>query len=1353
MSFRTFRGYKLILWSLTLVCLGGAGYLGYKTFYTAGSPSRTLKTAEEAYARGIAAYDQKNWTEAATRFDEAKLLSEKAEQQLDEHGKAGKVTVEEGTFLLGQIMWVKARAIRDQAYAKAQADGKPIGESPDPQYKETFRPFVSIPDATARAEAIVAMRKAGGLCGATDPEVLKEAVRLEVVLPNIQWRDALPLLREAIKQNPKDARAHYYLAWYEFDQPESGVTSPDKKSSEGVKKAYEHLKEAKANDSPYWRTIGLEADILNWTTLPAVIKAKHIKPDVVAADERALDQLLFEPNSGAIATAQRGEKLTGFGRADGPGLVNVLTIGMDRAVAEANKPGGGVGRVKAVSRAALDMASKMGDSPGTKQFLPDVLAALARSAATAQPYLAKADPAAWREYIIDVQAAVGKAGSAGQSTPPSVKFQLAQIGFADALVAARAGNSDQFKELTQKCLALAEEGVKGAEDAKLQPVTIDTYHATIAEWKMMTGAKAEAVEPHLARLRSSASTWSKLKGQFLDAIVAERQGKLDKARKLLQPIASEKSKELAGLARSAHLVLANLNMVLGDPSAALVSLRETEPMYKQLESLPPIERAWQEEFARGGLDDNFAQQVRAHLQIAWQIAQRHKKENPKVPVPSELLDGNLKAASDLIKKLRAPSAADRTARLAFASFDLLAGRRNEAETLIAELATDYPESIDVLRTQCAVLTLPVDSTGGAFNPNGVAAADVLIRKYLKDYPTEKAGKLFNAEWLVRTDRAEKAIEYLRDPMNFPGGRDSTVDRILGTALLRTGQRAEAQKLLSTLPHDPRLDTVLIETAVTRESGEKYLKEALSRYENQGRFRIYEAAMRLKDGKHEDAIRGFISAIEFTEVAANAKAGLILALVAYANAEPAKARDTAVRLASEMPDEAGIYLAAADAAIQLNEIGDPSDRWENTKTVYAALSKWETAALKNGTSRGDVALTKARARLLAGDPDGAKRDAVIALKQSPDNVQILLLLAELSLMPPADTARAREFYDTAFKKSPNTAALPYIDARIREASGDWVGAAAVYQKLISDSPRNPAPYVGMVVALDSASQKESALKAAQEWYAKIPEDGRSATEIVRLLIETGKKPEAVKFADDFVLKQVADARKRVADSAAPLEPAEADKYIDNARTKATLNAVAGLVRGKVYDEAEKRTDEILRAQPRHNGALLVTGDIAIATKQWDRALAAYRELLKENPRHFLAGNNLAWILTEQKNEPAAALAVVEEIRKGRGTDKPISPERLPPDFLDTLGVVYLKLNRPDRFAEMRTLFEAAAKRYPTDPRMFLYLGHAQVANGERSKALESFDTATKLAGAKNGLPADQNKAVIDGAAAALKKLRG
>ncbi len=1347
MSFRQSVAYRLTLWVLTVACLGAAGYVGYLTFWAGDSPQRVAENAARLYERGLEAYARQEWEAAAQQFDAARVLAEKGLNLLDKQGREGRIRQQEYKQALGQLNWIKARAIRDYHFATAAAEGKPLSEVPDPVHNETFRPVQLIPDADDRQEAVVALRTAGNILK-SDPDVLREALRLEITLTPINWKFTEPLLREGLKQNPDNPRVRYFLARYEFDQPqEDGFTPTEerRRSTERVEQAKEHLAVAKKNSPQFWRVAGLEAEILHWTIRTA--DSRRVKPEVRAAAEKQLDELLFTPDTGLVALLSRGEKLANFGQADSVGIARTLRIALDRALATARRRGGSLEPLWQTAQAALECARKMQAESSLRPHLPATQTALAEVAAVAQPYLAQADAAAWRDYLAAVEQLLQQTPD-GTAPSPLARLQLAQLTLNDAIVAARSGDTTRHQQLLAKAVGLAEEGLKATAQAQLSAAQVDEFHQLLVELKLKQGARRDALEPHLARLRASPATAIRQRGQFLEAVLAEREGKLERARKLLEPLAAHKQD--ANLALRAKMLLANLAMAMNEPTAALAYLREIEPVFQNLEVLPPLERAWVEELT-GGRDLVVARIVQAHLAITLQVLQKYQRDNPGKPVPAELIQGNLQGAREQLAKLRPPSPADRAARLVYANLLLLLGQRKDAENAINSLATDYPDSIDVLRARCLLLAAPQKPDSREPDPDGVAAADTLIRKFMKDYPADKAARLFYAEWLVQTRRAERAVEYLRDPAQFAPD-DPAAQRLLGFALLRLGQREAAQKVLAGLPRDPNLDLILIQTAITREQGEKHLQDALKRYENQGRFRVYEAMLRLQEGKFEEAVRGFASAIEFTEVRNAARSGLVLALISYVMSQPEKGRQLALQMVQEMPDEANLYLVAADAALLAEEVGDPSDRWEAVKTMYAALNKWEEIVSKQGTPRAEIGYTKAKAHYYAGYPERARREALNALAQKEDHGPTLLLLAELHLEPPAELERTREFLERARKAIPTDARLPYLEARVHQATGQWAQAAAIYQKLVQENPNDPTPRPLLIAALETAGQRDAALQQAREWLAQMPDNAAAARETIRLLALTGNKAEAVQLADRFVSQQMAAAKKRLGEQQPPLPPAEQERQLDAARNELLLLVATAFHKGNAPEEALVRLREVTGRDPNHLGALLLLGEIALAAQRWDEAIAAYNAVLKSQPRHFVAGNNLAWILAEKLQQPDRALLIVQEIWKGRGGVKPVAPERLPAEFLDTIGVIYKKLNRTDLFAEMRTIFEAAVRRYPADPRMYLYLADAQAGLGERSKALENYDMAFRLASGKTALPPDQVKMVLDGVAEGRKRLQ-
>src|SRR5262249_51411912 len=118
----------------------------------------------------------------------------------------------------GQCFWLLARALRDRAYAQAMADQKPLQVVDDTSTGEKYRDFYRIPEPEDRQLALISVGYAAGLLD--DPEITKSALRIELVNPALQWEKIDNLAQQTLKHDPKDARAQYLLARYEFEQPE-----------------------------------------------------------------------------------------------------------------------------------------------------------------------------------------------------------------------------------------------------------------------------------------------------------------------------------------------------------------------------------------------------------------------------------------------------------------------------------------------------------------------------------------------------------------------------------------------------------------------------------------------------------------------------------------------------------------------------------------------------------------------------------------------------------------------------------------------------------------------------------------------------------------------------------------------------------------------------------------------------------------------------------------------------------------------------------------------------------------------------------------------------------------------------
>lgn len=169
---------------------------------------------------------------------------------------------------------------------------------------------------------------------------------------------------------------------------------------------------------------------------------------------------------------------------------------------------------------------------------------------------------------------------------------------------------------------------------------------------------------------------------------------------------------------------------------------------------------------------------------------------------------------------------------------------------------------------------------------------------------------------------------------------------------------------------------------------------------------------------------------------------------------------------------------------------------------------------------------------------------------------------------------------------------------------------------------------------------------------------------------------------------------------------------------------------------------LKYGPGNNLAILVRAEIARKQHDWAKVRATYEEILKQYPTHYLARTNLAWVLSEHFDDPNTALKLLRETMINPRTGKPLTVERLAPDFLDVLGKVLRRATakKADRelYAEMSEIFDKARYRYPNDPRLYFYLAEAQAGMDSKESAGITYQNALKLAEEGKGPLSDEDR---------------
>ena len=126
-----------------------------------------------------------------------------------------------------------------------------------------------------------------------------------------------------------------------------------------------------------------------------------------------------------------------------------------------------------------------------------------------------------------------------------------------------------------------------------------------------------------------------------------------------------------------------------------------------------------------------------------------------------------------------------------------------------------------------------------------------------------------------------------------------------------------------------------------------------------------------------------------------------------------------------------------------------------------------------------------------------------------------------------------------------------------------------------------------------------------------------------------------------------------------------------------------------DLALKEYERALRKDGTFYRARVNLGNIYLAKKEYGKAREEYLLALELRPGDAEATNNLSWAAIFSGEEVDGALARMEAVVSGPGGRQPI--------FLDTLGVLRMRANRPGEAEEAFALAERLCRQAGTAPR--------------------------------------------------------
>ena len=147
---------------------------------------------------------------------------------------------------------------------------------------------------------------------------------------------------------------------------------------------------------------------------------------------------------------------------------------------------------------------------------------------------------------------------------------------------------------------------------------------------------------------------------------------------------------------------------------------------------------------------------------------------------------------------------------------------------------------------------------------------------------------------------------------------------------------------------------------------------------------------------------------------------------------------------------------------------------------------------------------------------------------------------------------------------------------------------------------------------------------------------------------------------------------------------------------------------------------VEADKKNGKAWQLLGDVSAELKEYKEAEKAYDKALDLDPKNGDLHNNLAWVYVAQDRKLEKAKDLVEKAME-------LTPDHRP-YYLDTLGVVQLKIGKPH---EAVAALKEAVETLPKDQPAFLseawrHLSEAYHAAGEEAASQQALTRAQELA---------------------------
>jgi len=327
---------------------------------------------------------------------------------------------------------------------------------------------------------------------------------------------------------------------------------------------------------------------------------------------------------------------------------------------------------------------------------------------------------------------------------------------------------------------------------------------------------------------------------------------------------------------------------------------------------------------------------------------------------------------------------------------------------------------------------------------------------------------------------------------------------------------------------------------------------------------------------------------------------------------------------------------------------------------------------------------ARLYLAKGNSSDALKEAGEILTLDPRNLQARLVRSN-ALMNLNDKDRARQELDIITKTYPQNSEARYQIGYLAWQDKDFKRAEQLFGDLHRTNPGDLRGLTGVVETLASQNRMPDAIKEIQKSIDREPERSDLKLALANLYVRVERYDEAIQIFQKLLEK----------------DPKSADvlfRLAETYRRNGNLN---------LSMETFRRCSQVA---PSDTNCLMQLGELLDGTGKREEAKPIYEQILKIQPDHPVALNNLAFIKAEEGVDLDQALTMAQR-----------ALQKLPnsSDVADTLGWIYIKKNLSE---DAVRVFKDLVGKEPKNATFHYHFGMALLQKGDRPTAKKELEAA-------------------------------